>query len=63
MTEAEYCKVANRVSISGALALLREVTPGEGFGLSKTELIEITKRLAVLQQRLFDDCNIEEKER
>ncbi len=54
MTDAEYNKVSNRVNISRALDALRDVLPGEDYGLSKAELIEITKPLAIIQQRLFE---------
>jgi len=53
MTEKEYISAANRVKVSAALKILCDVLPGDEYGISDIELSEITSRLAVAEDKLF----------
>jgi len=51
--EKEYLKVTNRVKISMALTILRDVLPGQDYGITQQELSEITSRLGDAEEKLF----------
>ena len=53
MNEADYIKAANRVKVSAALTILRDVLPGDEWGISQSDLSEITSRLGDAEERLF----------
>ncbi len=53
MTEKEYITAANRVKVSMALNILRDVLPGDDYGISDRQLAEITDRLSETEQKLF----------
>jgi len=53
MTETEYIRATNRVKVSMALTILRDILVGEGYGITDAELTEITKRLSRAQDKLF----------
>lgn len=53
MTETEYLRVTNRVKVSLALAILRDVQPGPQNGIRVDELQEITARLGDAEEKLF----------
>lgn len=60
MTEIEYIRATNRVKISMALTILRDVLPGDDYAITDVELIEITKRLSRAQDKLFASYKCEE---
>lgn len=62
MTEKEYALLSNRVRVSAALASLREVTPGDEFGITDAEHMEIMSRLRKVEMRIFDIPLISEVE-
>ncbi len=54
LTETEYLKMENPVRLDTAARILREVLPGPGYGVSKSELSEITKPLSGLNTRILE---------
>lgn len=60
MTENDYIKATNRVKVSMALQILRDVLPGNDWGISEYELAEITSRLYEAQEKLFASYKISE---
>lgn len=58
MTEQDYLKATNRVKVSAALVILRDVLPGEIYGISAQELCEITSRLKRAEEQLFSSYEI-----
>lgn len=64
MTEREYIAATNRVKISMSLTLLRDVLPGEHYGISQEQLAEIVSKLGVAETDLFQsyDCTSDEDE-
>jgi hypothetical protein len=60
MTENDYLKVTNRTRVSIALKILRDVMPGENYGISDEECSEIIKKLTDIEDRLFALCKINE---
>jgi hypothetical protein len=53
MKEREYIASTNRVKVSMALKILRDVLPGEEYGITDIQLSEIVSRLAVAEDNLF----------
>ena len=53
MTEKEYVIAANRVRVSNALQILRDVMTGSEYGISSRKLAEITQKLAKAETTLF----------
>ena len=53
MTETEYIIATNRVKVSIALSIMRDVLAGEKYGISKKDCQEIASRLSAAQDRLF----------
>jgi len=60
MTETEYIRATNRVKVSMTLAILRDVLPGDDYGIAVAELIEITSRLSRAQDKFFNSYKCEE---
>lgn len=60
MKEPEYIKATNRAKVSMALTILRDVLPGENYGISSKDLTEITKRLRKAEVDLFASFKITE---
>jgi hypothetical protein len=62
MKEAEYIKATNRVKISMALTILRNVLPGQGieYGIDSNELTQIIQPLSKAEEKLFSLIEIEE---
>ena len=60
MKEAEYIKTTNRVKVSMALTIMRDVLPGEDWGITPDELSEITRRLCSSEEKLFSLIEITE---
>lgn len=53
MDEKTYLKATNRVKISAALNIIRDVLPGEDFGISDAERSKIISGLQTLEENLF----------
>ncbi len=61
MEEEDYIKATNRVKVSIAVGLLRDVLAGDKYGITEFELSEITIRLGVAEERLFSSYEIKHK--
>lgn len=59
MTEAEYIKATNRAKVSMALTIMRDVLPGEDYGVSEVEATGVKVRLKALEERLLGCVDIE----
>ena len=57
MTELEYVIVTNRVKVSLALTILRDVL--EGYGIPKEDMQEIMLLLTAAEQKLLGSAVIE----
>ena len=53
MTETKYIIVTNKAKVSMALAVLRDVSPGDDYGITDAKLKEIISRLSQAQDKLF----------
>lgn len=62
MTEKQYIIATNRVKVSLALQILRDVFPGDEYGITATELSHIRRSLSLIETRLFGATKIEEPE-
>ena len=62
MTEEEYLCATNRVKVSIALQVMRDVLPGDYYGISDNEKAEIIKKLSDAKRRLWDSYSILEAE-
>ena len=62
MKESEYIKATNRVKISMALAILKDVLPCDSgkYGVTANELVKITRPLRELEEKLFSIIDISE---
>ena len=60
MNEIEYIRATNRVKISAALVIVRDVLDGEDFGVTSDELLQIRKLLAAAERKLFRSYSIDE---
>jgi len=58
-TETEYIKITNRVKVSCALWLLRDVMGVEEYGISEDELREILCALSNAEDRLFGSVEVD----
>lgn len=62
MSEDEYIRVTNLCHIRTALTVLRNVLPGEGWGLTDEQKLAITKPLAEAGMRLEELADQEDEE-
>ena len=60
MTESEYLRATNRVKVSLALEILRDVLPGKGYGISGLKLAQIRTALREAEEALFKSYGVEE---
>lgn len=60
MREKDYIKATNRVKVSAALTILRDVLPGDDYGITANELVKITKPLAEAETKLFSSYELKE---
>ena len=61
MTESEYIKATNRVKVSVALTIMRDVLPGDNCGITCDEASEIKRLLRNAEEKLFSAVEIEEE--
>ncbi len=59
MTEYEYIKATNRVKVSAALTILRDVLAGDDCGITDDELKSIVKPLRDIETKLFSSFEIQ----
>jgi len=62
MKESEYISATNRVKVTMALSILRDVVPGADYGVTTKELTEVSTKLSIVEQKLFSSYNCEEDE-
>ena len=64
MTESEYIKATNRVKVSMAATILRDVLPSvdDEWGITAQELSKITILLRQAEEKLFSLVEIKEGE-
>ena len=62
MRESEYIKVSNRVNISAALELLRDVNTSDkdDYGINPSQLSEVLEVLRAAESKLFDLIVVED---
>lgn len=53
MKESDYLLATNKAKTEAALKILRDVLPGDEYGVSEAELVEITKPLSMLLDKLY----------
>lgn len=53
MTEDDYLKATNRVKISMALNIMRDVLPDDAYGINHNETMVIIKALILAEKKLF----------
>lgn len=58
MKERDYIRATNRVKISMARAILRDVLAGDDYGITANELARITRPLAEAETKLFSSYEI-----
>lgn len=64
MKESQYIIATNRVKVSAALTILRDVLGGtpedvKTYGISDDEVKSICKKLIIIEDRLFSMLDIE----
>jgi len=60
MTEIEYIRATNRVKVSMAKVILRDVLPGDEYGITPAELTAIMVLLSEAEVKLFSSYEISE---
>ena len=60
MNEREYIVATNRVKISMALTILRDVLPGYSYGITQSELSGLKASMRHAEEKLFSVTEIEE---
>lgn len=60
MTEIEYIRATNRVKVSMARTILRDVLPGDEYGITEKEWGEIMLRLSKSEAKLFKSFKLTE---
>jgi len=58
MKERDYIKATNRVKVSAALTILRDVLAGDEYGITTNELSQITSKLRRAEEKLFTSYEI-----
>jgi len=62
LKESEYIKATNRVKISMAITILRDVLPGKNYGIGYEVLSEVLTKLLYAEAHLFESFKVEEDE-
>jgi hypothetical protein len=62
MKERDYIRATNRVKVSMALMIMRDVLPGEHYGIAEAEASDIKKLLCEAEEKLFSVVEIKEDE-
>ena len=53
MTEQEYILAGNRVNVTRAKDAIRDILPGDDWGISEKEVGEVMQTLCEAEERLF----------
>jgi hypothetical protein len=59
MTESQYLCATNRVKVTAAAQLIRDVLPGDDWGIGESEHGEILRLLLEAEEKLFASVKIE----
>ena len=59
MREKDYIKATNRVKVSMALTIMRDVLAGDDWGITNDELEGIRSLLSKAEQKLFSSIEIQ----
>ena len=64
MKNSEYIKATNRVKISIALTIIRDVLPGDDYGISEEYHALVISNLMAAEKRLFAafECDSDDDE-
>ena len=62
MTEEEYIKATNRVKVSAALTIMRDVLAGDDYGISESELTDIVAPLYRAETKLFKSFKLDKSD-
>ena len=60
ITENEYIRFTNRTKVSTALTIMRDVLPGDDWGITEETHQQIVNLLREAELRLFDSYIIDE---
>jgi hypothetical protein len=60
MNEKDYLKATNRAKVSMALSIIKDVCPGDGYGITPAQLSEVKIKLKDLEVQLFSSYDIKE---
>ena len=60
MNEQDYIKAGNRIKVSMALTIIRDILPGEEYGISKKEHIVLKGHLRNAEVKLFDSFELKD---
>ena len=60
MKEAEYITASNRVKVSAALTIMRDVLQGEEYGINDKSYSDIVKKLEKAEAHLFGAYSLED---
>ena len=63
MTEEQYICASNRVKVTHAKNLIKDVLPGENYGISENVHKTLLKALSTCERVLFDSYEITNEER
>jgi len=62
MDEEEYIKLSNRVKVSAALLILREVLVSDGqYGVDTSKFADALNNLFEIEARLFNEIDVEDE--
>lgn len=61
MTETEYLKATNWTKVKIMQTILRDILPGNNYGISKQELLYIKIKLAKVEINLAKSFELEEE--
>ena len=53
MTEDQYILITNKTKLTAAIGILRDVLPGDGWGIEGYEMVKIMRTLKVLEERMI----------
>lgn len=59
MTETEHIKATNRVRVSAALTIMRNILPGEEYGIDEEKYNEIVKLMRAAEVELYGSYSVE----
>ena len=57
MTEEEYIKVSNKQALKCALAAMRDLLPGEGYGVDEKTCDTVTAGISMMLDAVFKELD------